>query len=633
MLYHFSLKSLSVKIFIFFFFQIFSIAVFAQQDSINFIHAIPVDIQSNSIIVEWQTPEEVLSGVYYTMEGKNSSNFMVASAPVRNHTYHIPAFYPSQLIYVLPFQFIGSDTLWGDTLVLMSRSASSGKIRVYFTRPVDPNVATGPQAIYLPGTAADTVIKLIHQAKKSIDLAIYNMNIDGIAYALNQAKERGVRVRVIYDGSTTNSSIYVLQGVPMLASPTSSSYGIMHNKFMVIDCDTDNPNDAILFTGSMNFTSTQVTKDANNILIIQDKSLALAYRIEFEEMWGGSGSQPNSSASRFGPYKKNNTPHYFNVGGIPIESWFSPSDGVNSKIIAAINSSNTSLFIPTNLITRDDLANAIAKRRQNEVLCRVVVDNDASCSDQVVAILTEALGTNFRETTESGILHHKVLIADALQTDSNPVVLTGSHNWSNNAETRNDENTLILYDADIANLYYQEFSQRFKQSRAIAPNPVLDLGPDISVCAGQKVLLDAGTGFSSYSWSNGSTASQIIVDTSGIGLGNITTSCTVNNVYGTQTDQITITFFACTGIEDNYTKNHLLIYPNPCREFFRIQLPPDAKPQFIEIYNIQGQMVMQQTTRLVGNSLEINVSELNPGIYIVRVLAGNKVYVVRLLKQ
>jgi phosphatidylserine/phosphatidylglycerophosphate/cardiolipin synthase-like enzyme len=506
-------------------------------------------------------------------------------------------------------------------------------MRVYFTRPIDPNVATGSQAIYLPGTAADTVIELIHRAKKSIDLAIYNMNIDGIAYALNQAKVRGVRVRVIYDGSTTNSSIYVLQGVPILASPTSSSYGIMHNKFMVIDCDTDDPNDAILFTGSMNFTSTQVNKDANNILIIQDRSLALAYRMEFEEMWGGSGNQPNPSASRFGPFKKNNTPHYFNVGGIPIESWFSPSDGVNSKILAAINSANTSLFIPTNLITRDDLANAIEKRRQNGVLCRVVVDDDASCSDQVVATLTQALGTNFRETTESGILHHKVLIADALQTNSNPVVLTGSHNWSNNAEIRNDENTLILYDASIANLYYQEFSQRFKQSRVIAPNPMLDLGPDISVCAGQKVILDAGTGFFSYLWSNGSTASQIIVDTSGMGLGSITLSCTVNNVYGTQTDQITITFFTCTSIEDNLTKRQFSIYPNPTREFFRMQLPPDVKPQFIEVYGIQGQMVMRQTTRLVGDSLEINVSELNAGIYMVRVLAGNKVYVARLLKQ
>ncbi len=263
----------------------------------------------------------------------------------------------------------------------------------------------------------------------------------------------------------------------------------------------------------------------------------------------------------------------------------------------------------------------------------MVVDDDASCSDQVVATLTQALGTNFRETTESGILHHKVLIADALQTNSNPVVLTGSHNWSNNAEIRNDENTLILYDANIANLYYQEFSQRFKQSRVIAPNPILDLGPDISVCAGQKVILDAGTGFFSYLWSNGSTASQIIVDTSGMGLGSITLSCTVNNVYGTQTDQITITFFTCTSIEDNLTKRQFSIYPNPTREFFKMQLPPDVKPQFIEVYGIQGQMVMRQTTRLVGDSLEINVSELNAGIYMVRVLAGNKVYVARLLKQ
>ena len=37
------------------------------------------------------------------------------------------------------------------------------------------------------------------------------------------------------------------------------------------------------------------------------------------------------------------------------------------------------------------------------------------------------------------------------------MVITGSHNWSSSAETVNDENTVIVHDARIANLYYQEF--------------------------------------------------------------------------------------------------------------------------------------------------------------------------------
>jgi hypothetical protein len=41
--------------------------------------------------------------------------------------------------------------------------------------------------------------------------------------------------------------------------------------------------------------------------------------------------------------------------------------------------------------------------------------------------------------------------------DSDPLVLTGSHNWSSGAQTTNDENTVVVHDARVANLYLQEF--------------------------------------------------------------------------------------------------------------------------------------------------------------------------------
>ena len=54
-------------------------------------------------------------------------------------------------------------------------------------------------------------------------------------------------------------------------------------------------------------------------------------------------------------------------------------------------------------------------------------------------------------------LHHKYAIADANVSASDPILLTGSHNWSSNAENNSDENTLIIHDATIANIYLQEF--------------------------------------------------------------------------------------------------------------------------------------------------------------------------------
>jgi len=46
-------------------------------------------------------------------------------------------------------------------------------------------------------------------------------------------------------------------------------------------------------------------------------------------------------------------------------------------------------------------------------------------------------------------------------TASDPFVITGSMNWSANGEDTNDENTLIIHDADIANQFYQEFAARY----------------------------------------------------------------------------------------------------------------------------------------------------------------------------
>jgi hypothetical protein len=60
-----------------------------------------------------------------------------------------------------------------------------------------------------------------------------------------------------------------------------------------------------------------------------------------------------------------------------------------------------------------------------------------------------------------GLLHHKYAVIDANNSNVDNVVVTGSHNWSGSAETANNENTLIIHSKRIANLYLQEFKQRY----------------------------------------------------------------------------------------------------------------------------------------------------------------------------
>jgi hypothetical protein len=64
--------------------------------------------------------------------------------------------------------------------------------------------------------------------------------------------------------------------------------------------------------------------------------------------------------------------------------------------------------------------------------------------------------------TGSNLLHHKYSILDEGQPGA--VVMTGSHNYSVAANTINDENTVVVHDYKIANIYYQEWYKRYKES-------------------------------------------------------------------------------------------------------------------------------------------------------------------------
>ncbi len=340
-------------------------------------------------------------------------------------------------------------------------------MNVYFNTQIDETVATGIVAHNIGTNMEDTLIAYINRAQETIDFCLYNFNNTGLSNvsgALNEAYSRGIQVRFITCGSTAHTGTSELvSGIPVLERPEITNGGIMHNKFAIFDANSSNPDKPWVWSGSTNITYDQVNSDANNMIFIQDQTLAKAYQVEFEEMWGSTGSQPNASNARFGENKKDNTPHYFIIDGNLVECYFSPSDATNQKIISAINTADNDLNVETMLITRSDLANAIfdAQNRGAEVQ---VITNDATDNTATVNNILNYLpqGKNVTDLQTNGLLHHKVAIIDANINGSDPQVITGSHNWSNSANTINDENTLIIHNDVIANIYFQQFAQRFK---------------------------------------------------------------------------------------------------------------------------------------------------------------------------
>ena len=352
-------------------------------------------------------------------------------------------------------------------LLISIHANADNKIKYYFNYPVDNSVSIGVNAIYLNHCLADTLVAYINRSKYTVDIAQYDYNQSSsyanIATAVNNAYSRGVRVRWIYDGSQSNTGIALLNaGVHTLASPTTSAYTIMHNKFIIIDANSTNENDAYVLTGSADWGISQFDYDYNNEIVFQDSALAHAYTGEFNMMWGDTGAAPNSSASMFGQYKTDLGRHNFTIDGKHVELYFSPSDGTDTHIQSTIASANTDLYLGMYTFTDAADANAIVTRVTAGVYAAAVIDQYSNYSGNAAySSLSSSLGSRLIEYTGSEIYHNKYLVVDPSDGCSDPQVLTGSHNWSVSANTKNDENTVIIHDDTAANIYYQAFRKDF----------------------------------------------------------------------------------------------------------------------------------------------------------------------------
>jgi hypothetical protein len=425
---------------------------------------IATDIDTSSFTVYFHTARNGNSQVKYGLTSQLEMDSVVINSDTTYHIVPITGLDEGTLYYFKAFstnQF-GTSSSTLHTVTTSSSDPSLGKVNVYFNFSVDTTVA-------IPGNAAigntDFVQKLmerINAANYSIDLALYSFfGMQQVADAIILAKNRGVKVRVVYDNRTTQNSMQALinAGIPVLKR-TSGLDGIMHNKFFIFDArDSVSSNDWI-WTGSFNVTSTEVGWK-NNVVEVNDPTIGLAYTIEFEEMWGGSGDLPNPANAKFGSQKTDNTPHFFNIGGREAEVYFSPSDGTTQKIINNVQSSHFSIYFAMYAFTRSDIRISMQNRFNAGVVDqRGIIDQVNTSGSQYTEL--QSFAEMFQSTQPTQ--HHKYAIFDVSNSESIPTTLTGSHNWSNAAEDDNDENTIIIKDVYITNQFMQEFKKRYNEA-------------------------------------------------------------------------------------------------------------------------------------------------------------------------
>ncbi|MGD8604260.1 MAG: phospholipase D-like domain-containing protein [Anaerolineales bacterium] len=354
---------------------------------------------------------------------------------ISRHRYTLIALFILALLIGLGWLFsVGSD---GSTQMIMETPAATDWIEVLFTNP------DAPEAGRYRGGPDEALAAAIDQARFSVDVAALDLDLWSIRDALIAAHQRGVSVRVVVESD--NFEVDEIQdliaaGIDVVQDRRPS---LMHHKFIVIDR-------AQVWTGSMNFTVNGAYRNNNNLVHIQSLYVARSYAREFEEMF---------IDDRFGALSLLDTPYpVIQVGDSRIEVLFSPDDGVMDRVVDLVAQAQDEIVIMAFALTSDPLAETLLERSAAGVhVTGVVESGQAGNAGSDVDRLQEA-GIELYLDGNPANMHHKVIILDG------SIVITGSYNFSRNAEEFNDENLIILYDPSLASRFLLEWERVLAQA-------------------------------------------------------------------------------------------------------------------------------------------------------------------------
>jgi phosphatidylserine/phosphatidylglycerophosphate/cardiolipin synthase-like enzyme len=313
-------------------------------------------------------------------------------------------------------------------------------LEIYFTNPADPHAAD------YEGGPDEILAAAIDHARLSVDVAIYSLNLWSIRDALIHAHQRGVVVRMVMESDNMdNKEVQQIQnaGIPIIGDQRE---GLMHNKFVVID-HTE------VWTGSMNYTISSAYRDNNNLLRIHSTDVAEDYTTEFNEMFVDNLFGSDGRAKTLHPN--------LTIDGTPMEIYFSPDDGVAAHILSLLQGAQESIYFMAYTFTSDDLGKAIRQRAAAGVTVAGVMDDGQIKSSPATEYdrFMQA-GLDVRRDGNAGLMHHKVILIDK------KIVITGSYNFTVSAETTNDENVVVIHNANVAAQYLEEFQKVYNQAQS-----------------------------------------------------------------------------------------------------------------------------------------------------------------------
>lgn len=358
---------------------------------------------------------------------------------------------------------------------------SQAYAREFGNRAPNPDNPESKEMKWLSRGLYEALMKFIGLASDGMGLraCLYEFHYQPVANAFTAAIEAGADVKIIYDAASTssykkgNEATIEIAGLDQYNAviPRTVEAGIRHNKFIILLKD-DSP--IAVWTGSTNISAGGIFGHSNVGHIIWDEDIASKY-LEYWDLL----SESEIELSRLRTLNKEITPTPI---GFPPENSvtpiFSARDKTNSNETldwyAELLAGAQELSCMTFAFNIDVVFQNVLSQ-SNDVLRYVIKDdplkyNETIGQDRDVifaagsylksGVLENFLLERSNPLNSNDYIHNKFMLVDPLGND--PIVVTGSANFSKPSQRTNDENMLVIRgDTRVADIYFGEYMRVF----------------------------------------------------------------------------------------------------------------------------------------------------------------------------
>jgi phosphatidylserine/phosphatidylglycerophosphate/cardiolipin synthase-like enzyme len=364
----------------------------------------------------------------------------------------------------------------GGHAIYFNRGAAGSQAyaREFSNPKPDETKPESPQMQWLSRGLFEALIAFIDQANDTayaLRGAFYEFRYLPVGQAFKRAADRGADVKLLYDElsyGAENRAMVAKAGIKGLCRERTGNQSEKHNKFLVL---LHNNAPVAVWTGSTNISAGGIFGHSNVGHVVLDGTVAQQYL----EYWSFLWNTPDVANA---PLTKRNNQETPTPPGEPppnsITPLFSPRGGPTLQWYAdQMNKAQEIVCFTVAFTIAKPFAEVIKK--EGDVLRYVLKDKNSAGDDEIsrdedVMIASGAkFGkgdlANFRAEELTGFnvnqyIHDKFLLIDPLGQD--PVIITGSANFSPNSTTSNDENMLVIRgNTDVADAYFGEFMRIF----------------------------------------------------------------------------------------------------------------------------------------------------------------------------